>query len=57
MSSEQQQILFDNTARQIVGAEKFIQKRHIKNCYKADPKYGSGIAKALGIDLIDLDLS
>ncbi|WP_440881377.1 catalase [Tenacibaculum sp. C7A-26P2] len=56
MSSEQQQILFDNTARQIGGAEKFIQERHIKNCFKADPKYGKGVAKALGINLTDLDL-
>ncbi len=57
MSSEQQQVLFDNTARQIGGAEKIIQERHIGNCYKADPNYGKGVAKALGINLTDLDLS
>jgi catalase len=56
MTSEQQQVLFENTARQIGGAEKFIQERHIGNCYKADPNYGKGVAKALGINLTDLDL-
>lgn len=57
MSPEQQQILFDNTAAQIGGAEQFIQERHIANCYKAKPAYGEGIAKALGIDIKKVDLS
>ena len=57
MTKEQQQILFNNTARQIGGAENFIKERHIKNCYKADPEYGEGIAKALDIHLTDIDLS
>ncbi len=57
MTPEQQQILFDNTARQVGGAEKFIQERHIGNCYKADHNYGKGVAKALGINITDLDLS
>lgn len=29
----------------------FIKQRHVRNCYKADPAYGTGVAKALGIDL------
>lgn len=49
MSPAQQQVLFENTARQVGGAQLFIQKRHICNCYKADPKYGEGVAKALGL--------
>lgn len=57
MSAEQQQVLFINTARQIGGAEKFIQERHIGNCYKADPAYGEGVAKVLGINIKDVDLS
>lgn len=57
MSPEQQQVLFDNTARNINGAERFIQTRHIGNCYKADPNYGIGVAKALGIDMSEVDLS
>jgi catalase len=27
-----------------------IVKRQIVHCYKADPAYGAGVAKALGID-------
>lgn len=51
MSPKQQQILFNNTAAQIGGAEQFIQERHIRNCYKADPDYGKGVAKALGLKI------
>src|SRR4030081_138101 len=50
MSPAQQQTLFDNTARQVGGAAKHIQERHIGNCAKGDPAYGAGVAKALGID-------
>lgn len=57
MSPEQQQVLFENTARNMNGAERFIQIRHIGNCYKADPNYGIGVAKALGIDMNGVDLS
>jgi len=57
MSPEQQQVLFENTARNMNGAAEFIQKRHIGNCYKADPEYGKGVAKALNIDIKDVDLS
>ena len=50
MNAEQRQTLFDNTARQVGGAAKHIQERHIANCAKADPAYGAGVAKALGIN-------
>jgi catalase len=49
MSKEQKQRLFENTARSIGGATREIQLRHIANCRKADPAYGEGVAKALGI--------
>ena len=49
MTPAQQQVLFDNTARAIGGAPKEIQLRHIGNCMQADPAYGKGVAKALGI--------
>ena len=49
MSPAQQQLLFENTARSLGGAAKAIQLRHIANCLKADPAYGEGVAKALGI--------
>jgi len=29
----------------------FIKQRHVRNCYKADPAYGKGVAEALGISL------
>src|SRR5271167_4338808 len=47
MTEGQRQILYDNTARQIGGAAKHIQERHIANCSKADPAYGAGVAEAL----------
>ena len=49
MTPAQQQVLFDNTARSVGGASVAIQKRHIANCTLADPAYGAGVAKALGL--------
>lgn len=50
MTPEQQQVLFDNTARAMGDAPKEIKLRHIGNCLKADPAYGEGVAAALGLD-------
>lgn len=49
MSAEQQQVLFDNTARNMAGVPEEIQRRHVEHCTKADPAYGAGVAKALGL--------
>ncbi|MBU1228829.1 MAG: catalase [Proteobacteria bacterium] len=49
MTKAQQQALFDNTARSLNEAPKEIKLRHIGNCAKADPAYGAGVAKALGL--------
>jgi len=49
MSKAQQQVLFDNTARAMGDAEEKIKRRHVDNCTKADPAYGAGVAKALGL--------
>ncbi|NOZ47047.1 MAG: catalase [Chlorobi bacterium] len=49
MSKEQQQVLFENTARNMGDAPKEIKLKHINNCLKADKAYGEGVAKALGI--------
>ncbi|MBX7061491.1 MAG: catalase [Pyrinomonadaceae bacterium] len=54
MSSEQQNILFANTAANIGGVTKEVQVRHLRNCYKADPAYGEGIAKILGISVNEI---
>ena len=51
MGPEQQQTLFDNTARAMGDAPKEIKLRHIGNCMKADPAYGEGVVKALGISM------
>ncbi|MDI7863519.1 catalase [Rhizobiaceae bacterium n13] len=49
MSAKQQQVLFENTARAIAGADRHIQERHVTNCAKADPRYGAGVAAAIGL--------
>lgn len=51
MNAEQQQVLFENTARAMGDAPREIKIRHIGNCLKADPAYGKGVADALGIPL------
>lgn len=55
MTKEEQQILFDNTARAMGDAAKQIKLRHIMNCTKADKAYGVGVAKALGISPTELE--
>ena len=49
MSPAQQQVLFENTARAMGDAREEIKERHIANCSRADPAYGAGVAKALGL--------
>jgi catalase len=49
MSRKQQQLLCENTARAMGDARLEVKQRHIANCTKADPDYGAGVAKALGI--------
>jgi catalase len=49
MKPDEQQRLFENTARNMGCSDEIIKLRHIGNCYKADPAYGRGVADALGI--------
>jgi len=51
MSPAQQQVLFENTARNMNGVPDAIKMKHICHCMQADPAYGQGVAAALGIDL------
>jgi len=51
MNSKQQKVLFENTARAMGDAPEEIKIRHIRNCMKADPAYGKGIAEAMKIDM------
>lgn len=56
MTEKQQQVLFENTARNMGDSTLQIKHRHINNCYQADPEYGKGVSEALGIDINDVDL-
>lgn len=51
MNDEQKQVLFENTARNMGDSEEMIKLRHIKNCFHADPEYGKGVAKAMGMEI------
>ncbi len=57
MTPDQQQVLFENTARCMGDSTLQIKHRHIAHCYMADPAYGEGVAKALGIEIKDVDLN
>jgi catalase len=54
MGPEKQALLFANTAADIANANHEIKVRHIGNCLKADPAYGAGVAKAIGIPLSEV---
>jgi catalase len=54
MNSEQQNILFENTARAMGDAPEMVKIRHIGNCMKSDPVYGKGVADALKISIEDI---
>jgi catalase len=53
MDPAQRLELFWNTARSLGAAPREIKLRHIANCLKADPAYGSGVAVALKIPLAE----
>ena len=57
MTPDQQRVLFENTAGNMGDATLQIKHRWINHCYQADPAYGEGVAKALKIDLKDVDLN
>jgi len=54
MTAAQKQALFDNTGRAMGDSPREIKIRHVGNCLKADPAYGQGVAKALGIALSEV---
>ena len=54
MSATQKALLFENTARSMGAAPREVKLRHIRNCAKADPAYGEGVAAALGIGMRDV---
>ena len=50
MTPAQRQVPLDRTAPACTPNK----HRHIRNCQRADPAYGKGVADALGIDLADV---
>ncbi|PMD92370.1 catalase [Siphonobacter sp. BAB-5405] len=55
MTEAQKRVLFSNTAAAVGKAQRFIQVRHIRNCYQADPAYGTGVAQALGLTMEEVN--
>ena len=51
MSPAQQKALFENTARAMGDAPEEVKVRHIGNCFRADPAYGKGVARAMDIPM------
>ena len=51
LSADEQQVLFENTARNMQGVPDEIKLKHICHCMQADPAYGQGVAKALGVEV------
>lgn len=56
MTSEQREALFGNTARAMAGTSREVRLRHVRNCAKADPAYGKGVAEALGVPLSEVEM-
>ncbi len=54
MTAAQREVLFANTAHALGDAPTEIKIRHIRNCAKADPAYGEGVANAMGISMIEV---
>ncbi len=53
MTAESQQRLFGNIARHMGSVPSEIQLRQICHFFRADPAYGLGVAKALGLDVAE----
>jgi catalase len=50
MPADAQQRLFDNIAAAMQGVPEEIVGRQLAHFAKADPAYGAGVAKALGLE-------
>jgi|GEM_PF-931695 catalase len=51
MNASQKEQLFSNLAEAMQGVPIHIQARQLVHCYKADPEYGRGVVKKLGLDM------
>lgn len=51
MNESQKQLLIDNIVGSIKQVDREIQVKQIQHFYQADPAYGEGVAKGLGLDI------
>jgi len=51
MNASQKEQLFSNFAEAMQGVPERILARQLIHFYKADPEYGRGVAKKLGMDM------
>ncbi|ANY90218.1 MULTISPECIES: catalase [Pseudomonas] len=51
MNEEQKALLISNIAGAMAGVSADVVQRQLQYFFKADPAYGEGVAKALGVDL------
>ena len=51
MNASQKEQLFSNFADAMQGVPERILARQLVHFYKADPEYGRGVAKKLGLDM------
>ena len=49
MSPEQKALLINNIAGAMAGVSDDVVQRQLPHFYNADPAYGEGVAKALGV--------
>ncbi len=52
MNGEQQMRLMDNIARAMQGVPKEIVRRQVAHFHRADPAYGAGVSRRVGVDVI-----
>ena len=52
INGEQQMRLMDNIARAMQGVPKEIMRRQVAHFHRADPAYGAGVSRRVGVDVI-----
>lgn len=51
MNEDQKALLISNIAGAMAGVSADVVQRQLQHFFKADPAYGEGVAKALGVQL------
>ena len=52
MTGEEQGRLMDNIARAMKGVSKEILRRQVAHFYRADPAYGAGVSRRVGVEVV-----